>query len=663
MKARHLFSTLLALPLLVSAAVKVPSFFGDHAVLARSSRTTVFGKADPGEKVEVRIAGQTATTTTSEQGRWRVALDLSQAPDGPHTLTIAGTNTLTFKDILIGEVWLCSGQSNMGFALRSEQNAKQLIDESANDSIRLFKVRLNASITPLDDVKGAWTVCSPKTVPHFSAVGYLFGRDIQKVLKRPVGLIDNAWGGSAAEAWMTLDALHALNVPKVTEWSDRTWNTYVNYKETAEAYVATYAKWLAAVGRDEPTQTTPPADAKWQEKLNLNGRTMPGHALVWFRHTFSLTPEEAAKPINIQLGQLAAPVAIFVDGVQVGKTSHLDAVYGRWANARLKPNALKAGQHELLVRVWCTEDRPRNHYRAGKINNREIGSNWAMTSTPLPKLTQEQLGARPQRPAFIEDANKVPALLYNALIHPLMPLALSGCVWYQGCTNAGRADTYASVIQGMIREWRQGFETDFPFYYCQLANFLDKSNNPNSIGWAAIRHGQEGALQLPKTGQAVIIDVGEAKDIHPLDKTTVAARLAALALNQTYGLTSLPCSGPVAQTAIRDGDGRVRITFSHVYDGLEARPVPAQHWLCKARQQQAPLVRNSPDSQLEGFAVAGPDGQFVWADARIDGHDVIVWSAKVPQPTTIRYAWQSNPTCNLYNRPGFPAAPFEMKVK
>lgn len=654
---RKLLASLLALPLLMQADVKLPSIFSDHAVLARSAKTPVFGKADPGEAVTVSVAGLTQSTKADANGKWRVNFNLQNAPEGPFELKINGKNAITLKDILVGEVWLCSGQSNMGFQVRSEQNAKNIIANSKNSKIRLFKISLRSSVKPLDDVRGTWKVCDPTTVPSFSAVGYLFGRDVQAVIKKPVGLIDNAWGGSAAESWMTMDALSKTGEKSVT-WSQRTWDTYVNYDTNAANYIAEYEKWLASVGRTEPTENQPPQNATWKKNVRITGSRYRGNAVLWFKTTLDLSENDVKRNYRIQAGQLGAPVAFFLDGKQIAKTTHKHAVYGQWATATIKANTVKPGKHELLVRVWCTDDSHRTHYRAARLNGKEVGNIWEMTYTDLPKLTPEQAKARPIRPDFLADANKVPALLYNALIYPILPYAINGCVWYQGCTNAGRYDTYPAVIQGMINEWRKGFESDFPFYYCQLANFQAKNSDPNNVGWANIRRGQEGALALPKTGQAILIDVGEARDIHPIDKETVGARLAAIALNKDYGFKDLPYSGPVAKKTTVEGN-KIRVAFDFVHGGLVAKQLPENYWIVKVRNQEEKLVRNSPNSQIEGFAIAGADGKFVWADAVIDGDTVVVSSPKVANPVKVRYAWQSNPTCNLYNKAGFPAAPFE----
>ena len=278
--------------------------------------------------------------------------------------------------------------------------------------------------------------------------------------------------------------------------------------------------------------------------------------------------------------------------------------------------------------------------------------------TAYPALTEAQRTARPKRPAVRPAENKTPEMLYNGLIYPLLPYAISGAVWYQGCANSGRPDRYPTAIRAMINQWRHDFGSEFPFYYCQLANYLPKNSDPNNAGWALIRQGQEGALTLPKTGQAILIDIGEAGDIHPLNKLTAAERLSSVALHDTYGFEDMPFSGPrFVSKSVQDG--KLLLTFSHTYGGLVAKPLPATYDVAKTRHETKPLVRNSPDSEVEGFAVCGRDGKWVWANAKIDGDKITVWSDAVKDPVKVRYAFQSNPTCNLYNKAGFPAGPFE----
>ncbi len=645
------------------ADVVLPSLFTDHAVLRRSDRTPVFGKASPGEAVSVTIGSVRGETKAGDDGAWRVNLDLTKLGAEPYELTVQGNNTLVVKDVLVGEVWLCSGQSNMQFSMNGEERAKELIQASANKQIRLFKIRLAWSLKAKDDVEARWEVVDPSNVGRFSAVGYLFGKELQAALGGAIGLIDNSWGGSAVESWVTLDQLRGED-KDLEQWSEKTYDTFVNYDARRDEYIKAYDEWLKSCGRTRPdfARNAPAQDAKWVENQRLSQRTFNGDGIVWFKKSINVTEGQAKSGFSISLGQFGAPVATYIDGKWQHGSKHSTAVAGNHVSVFVKGGTVAAGKHELLLRVWATEKnfritRPGRFSGAGTFED-----GWSMCVEPYPALTDAQLKSRPDRPAFKADVNKVPELLYNALIVPLYPYAISGTIWYQGCTNAGRPRQYPAAIRAMVRQWRKGFESEFPFYYCQLANYQGKNADAGAAGWGEIRVGQEGVLTLPKTGQAILIDVGEANDIHPLDKLTVAQRLAALALNQTYGKKDLPYSGPVVKTMKAEGS-KVRVTFDFVYDGLEARQLPETYWLAKVRNDKKPLVRNSPDSQVEGFALCGADGKWQWANASIEGNDVVVWSDAVAKPVKIRYAFQSNPTCNLYNKPGFPAGPFEKPVK
>lgn len=639
------------------ADVSVSGLFTDHAVLAKSEKTPIFGRADSGEAVTVSIAGLSGSAKAGADGKWRVNLDLSKTGEGPFDLVIQGKNTITVKDVLVGEVWLCSGQSNMGFRLNSEERAKQLIAESANPKIRLLQLKIHSSMTPEDEVKDvAWQVVSPENVGSFTAVGYLFGKFVQAELGCPMGLINNAWGGSAVEAWLTRDFMQENQ--ELVEWSNKTYNNYATYGATVANYQKEYNAWLKDCGLEPPTENVPPAKLQWKDNQAIYGWNKLGPATIWFRKKVTFPEAITKNGGRFNFYQHGANVAFFLDGKEIAHSTPEGEITGASITSKaFQPNEIAAGEHEFSIRYWCPYDgfaTSRLSYNLpGEI---PLNRGYECAVIPLKELTAEQLAARPKRPGLRADANKIPEILYNALIHPLKPYRLSGTVWYQGCSNASRPTLYPTAIQGLIKEWRRDFESEFPFYYCQLANYRAKDADPNNSDWAQIRLGQEGALALPKTGQAILIDCGESGDIHPIDKITPAKRLAAVALAKTYG-KAIPYSGPVFKSKSIEGD-KVRIAFDFVEGGLEARPLPATYFVQKSKGRTAPLVRNSPDSELEGFALAGQDGKWHWADAKIDGDTVLVWSDKVPAPVNVRYAFQSNPTCNLYNRAGFPAAPF-----
>ncbi len=481
------------------ADVKLPALIANNMVLQRGTEVAVWGTADPGEKVTVKLAAQEVTATANEGGNWKLNLAAMEA-GGPFEMTIAGKNTLTLTNVMVGEVWVCSGQSNMAFTLTSARDAQQEIAAADYPQIRLFTTRRVVSDKPLSDTQGRWAPCSPQTAGSFSAVGYFFGRALHAALKVPVGLIDSSWGGTAAEAWTSMPTLTAE--PELKPILDR-WDKYVaDFPQAMETYnTKTLANWTAAC-----------------EKAKAEGKPLPN-----------------------------------------------------------KPNL-----------------------------------------PPGP--------ASPNRPAN----------LYNGMIAPLVSYAIKGAIWYQGESNAGRAYQYRKLFPTMIQDWRKAWgRGDFTFLFVQLANYMDQVPEPAESAWAELREAQTMTLSLPNTGMAVIIDIGEAKDIHPKNKQDVGWRLSVAALAVAYGQKDTVYFGPTYDSMAVEGD-KVRLRFKHADGGLVAKGGGA----------------------LTGFAVAGEDKKFKWAQAAIEGDTIVVSAADIAAPVAVRYAWANNPVCNLYNGAGLPASPF-----
>lgn len=478
---------LFALPGLAVADIELPAIISDHMVLKKGPASRIWGKADSGETVTVTLGDRSAKIVAGADGKWSAALDLSSAQAGPFDLTVEGKNKVVVRDVLVGEVWLASGQSNMAFHLERQIGSAEEIANSENPALRQFQVTRAEPPQPADKGGGKWTVASPETSGTFSAVGYYFQKQLNKELGVPVGIISTGIGGSVCEAWISPQSIE----------------TDPHLKEVREASL--------------------------QERLT-------------------------------------ATKAVF--------------------RSRTEPSCL-----------------------------------------------------------------------FNGMIHPILSYAINGVIWYQGETNVPRAWQYRSAFQMLIHDWRaQWKQPDLPFYFCQLPNFKPKAAAPEESADAELRESQSLALKLPHTGQAVLIDIGEAADIHPRNKKDVGDRLARIALANLHG-KKIAFSGPVWQS-MKIEDGRIRLTFAHTDGGLVAKPLPATYDVKTEKGVTAPLVRNSPNSELEGFAICGDDRKWVWADAKIDGDSVIVWSDQVPKPVAVRYAWAGNPTCNLCNGAGLPASPF-----
>jgi len=477
------------------AEVKLPAIFGDHMVLQRDQANPVWGWADPGEEVTVKIADQAKTAKAGDDGAWRVKLDPLPA-GGPLEMTVEGKNTISFKDVLVGEVWICSGQSNMQWPVSAAVDGDLEALAADRPQIRLISVPQVGTQEPQRDFQGAWQVCSPETVGSFSAVGYFFGRQLQETLGVPIGLIDNAWGGSACEAWIPRDRLAA--------------------------------------------------EGKYKDLLDL-----------WAEREAAL------------------------------------------------PKAQKAFEE----------------YQAAANKAKAEGK-------PAPKAVPN--------PDALMRGNARPGNIYNGVLLPTIGYGIRGAIWYQGENNAGRARQYRDMFPLMIQTWRDLWgQGDFPFYWVQLADFMDEKPEPADSAWAELREAQTMTLRLPNTGQAVIIDLGEGRDIHPRNKQDVAKRLARWALSRDYGV-NVPAQSPTYK-AMEKKDGKVVVTFDHVDGGF--RPFDVKE----------PL----------GFAIAGADRKFVWADAKVTGPNTVeVWSDQVSEPEAVRYGWADNPVCNLYSNVGLPTTPF-----
>ena len=496
LKTPLLFASILGLGLsALEADVALPNIFGDHMVLQREQANPVWGKADSGEQVTVSIDGQSHKTKADQNGDWRVKLNAMAASAEPKVLQVSGLNNqVSISDVLVGEVWICSGQSNMQWSLSNTNNGPVEIATANHPQIRLISVPQVGTQEAQDNFNGAWELCSPSTAGNFSAVGYLFGSRIHSALGVPVGLIDNAWGGSAAEAWVPRTVLEADGnyTELLNSWDDK---VAAHTDEMHAAKLAEFKAWQAA-GKPKPNQRA--------------------------------------------------------------------------------PRDFRSGQHR-------------------------------------------------------------PANIFNGVLNPTIGYGMRGVIWYQGESNAGRAYQYRALFPLMISTWRELWQQgEFPFYWVQLADFTEEAPEPRDSAWAELREAQTMTLSLPNTGQAVIIDAGEGRDIHPRDKTTVANRLVRLALANDYGY-QIDAQSP-RYASMQMAGSAIALTFDHVSaQGLYTFDV------------KHPI----------GFAIAGEDKVFVKADAKIIGKNkVLVSNANVSNPVAVRYAWANNPQANLQDRNSLPVTPF-----
>ena len=649
------------------AKVTVPGIFSDHAVLQKSAATAVFGKAAPGEKVTVSYGDAKAETVTGKDGRWLVRLDLSKSDGSGKNLVITGRNKIVARDVITGEVWFCTGQSNMALRVQTCLGAKETIAKSANNDIRMFSPQMTAPAKPAENIRGRWLIAGPRTTGNFTAVGYYFARKINKETGKAVGLINPSWGGSSIESWISTEKLLKGSTPAIAASAKQELDAFHNYDANLQKHFDELNAWLKKVNRtDDERSTAPPAGAKWTKALPLN-RNFRGNGVIWFRKNVVITKKDITRgKVIMEFGRPTLPVQLFIDGKPVASLPMKKALERRQWAVSVPADMIAPGKHEITLRVPAYISRitfPRNH-RIGADRNSMNGWEYCREKN-YPALTRQQLAAMPQYIGERPYPSKSPGMIWNGLVYPIIPYTMKGVLWYQGEQNAGKKHNilYGDQIRTLVSDLRERFKNpELRFYAVQLPGYMKKSADPNQYAtWPIIRKGQTSAMDMPGTAEAVIIDLGEASDIHPIDKEPVGERLAAIALHNDYG-KKVPFRSPAAVKATRSGNA-VKVDFKYTCGGLKAKELPDFYWLNRTKNKKAKLVRNSPASQVEGFTVKAKNGKWFWADAKISGNSVIVSSAQVKEPVAVRYAWQNNPTCNLYNGAGFPAGTFELEVK
>jgi len=630
----------LILPLTASARVVLPTFYSDNMILQQQSTVTVVGNATPSSTVIVTPSwAATPTHVQADGGGTFTATFATPAAGGPYTLTFDDGEPTTFKNVLIGEVWLCSGQSNMEMPIAGWGRVKDYEKEIAAANypeIRLFQVEKRQAFHPTDGVTamgGGWLVCAPENVPEFSACAYFFARRLWKELKVPVGVINSSWGGTPAESWTAAEWL--ADVPgyeqqmadlEAVGYSDNGVQALYNHDRAVwEATIASADKGKEILAATDNNPTYIELPKMFEAYLgNFDG-------VVWFTRTVDIPADWSGKDLTINLGAIDDEDITYWNGKKVGSTAN-------WSVDRsytIPGKLVHQGINTLTIRA-C--DNSGNGGFSGKPDDMSLVLD-AQHKLPLAgqwryavSVNSSDLPPVPITPG----SSSYPTNLYNAMIWPFRDFPIQGVIWYQGCANVGRAGQYEPLFQALIRNWRDLFQRpDMPFYFAQIANYQAHYDLQPTSSWAAIREAQARALRLPNVGMACLIDIGEANDIHPKNKQEVGSRLAALALHRTYGKVKTPCSAPVFESYAIEGSA-IRIHF--------AMPSGSE-----------PFV---PDKNLSGFSIQGADGTWHVAKAHTDGQTVVVSSPDVITPIAARYGWADNPTCTLHTRCGFPVAPF-----
>jgi sialate O-acetylesterase len=629
-------------PAAVQAAVVPNSLFSDNVVLQEGQKIPVFGTADNGDRVTVSLGADKAVTTAAG-GKW-IAYLPPQKAGGPFTLTVSGpSNTVTVNNVLIGEVWICSGQSNMGFNLNSASNGKETIAASADPMLRLFHTPNSTSDAPQSDVHGKWSIAGPANTPGFSAVGYFFGRDLRKALGVPVGMIETDWGGTPAQAWTSADAL--LKMPDfaaVLPALQAKWQTLPSLAQQQD-------DWFKAndPGMTGTSDADPALDTTSWIPISLPGSFVQGQVpqafgVKWIRKSVALPSELTGKDISVHVGNVGADSwSVFVNGTQLAPEKGFVAPADLW----------KPGANVIAIRINCMYcaggifgDSSLFKLSAAGAQDVPISGSWLELTTLTPPKCQSMPTAR--------FSQYDPTTLYNGMVAPLIPFGVKGAIWYQGESNAGNSVQYRTLLATMIDDWRSrwsaggGASATFPFYIVQLAPFMKVVDGPENGGWPMLREAQRQiALNVPNTGIAVITDVGDPTTVHPTRKEPVGERLSLLAQALTYHQPGVECYGPVYSGMSING-ASVTLHFTHCDGGL-------------VMKNGDPIIPEESSTQITGFTMAGADGKYFKATAQITGTNVVVTSQDVPQPKSVRYGWNNYPLVNLYNKAGLPASPFQ----
>ena len=643
------------------------ALFQDHMVLQKETPVRVWGTAGPGDNVTVEFGDQNKQAITAPDGQWAITLDPMPASSQPRSMAITATKPdrkAKIDDVLVGDVWLCSGQSNMGVSVADSKNAQTEIASSTDPLLRLFRVEQTGSLKTADDVAGSWEASSPATVGHWSGVAYFFGRELRHQTGVPIGLLHSAYGGTPCEAWIARPALNA--VPTLKTLADQQIAEMEKAPADREAFSAALSGWEKKY-RCADTENKGFADGWASADCNTSdwkslttgfnwaaGLNAESGGVFWVRRDVQLPTEAAGKSFRINLGWFSEQYdTAYFNGQQIGSTGHEPPTFYTGPRSYLVPGSLvKAGRNVVAVRLV-------SHTQSGgfyvptaqmgfpvadpsKLDNKSL----IKVERLFPPLSPASLSERPN--VNLAQLQLTSSCLYNAMIQPLQDYGLRGVIWYQGENNVARASEYSLLLPTLITDWRrQWHDPQLPFYIVQLANFMKPSADPGPSHWAELRESQLHTFNtVSATGLVVTVDIGDEHTIHPTDKQDVGQRLALWAVKNQYG-KPVVCSGPLYKRFSTAGD-EIRIQFDPV--GVK---------LIVGRKSGFDNFRPTPNDKLLQFTIAGDDRKFVWADARIVGNEVVVSSPLVSHPAAVRYAWADNPDgCNLYNESGLPASPF-----
>jgi sialate O-acetylesterase len=605
-------------------------------VLQRDTKINIWGWAAAGEKVSVKFNEKNYKTTTAPNGKWSLQLDPAKA-GGPYTMDITASNKISLKDILVGDVWLCSGQSNMVHQM--ELHSIRYADDIATANypeIRQFWIPTMTDLDlPHEDLPtGYWKSANPQDVRQFSVVAYFFAKTIYEKYHVPIGLINSSVGGPPVEAWTSEEGLKDFPTLINTIQKNKD-SSYVN---------STNRKAAINNKRPEPKDKGLMGPVRWYDTSYVAKRwhtiNIPGYwedqgikdldGIVWYRKEIDIPASMTGIPAKVFLGRVVDVDFLYINGKLVGNTGY------QYPQRRytVPADLLKPGKNIFVIRVI------NNTGKGGFVPDKPYSLIAGKDTIDLKGYWQYKVGDvfTPQQGPFEKGiaAQDQPAALYNAMIAPLTNYTIKGMLWYQGEGNTWKPEEYEVLLPALIKDWRQQWkQPNTPFLYVQLPNFGDMNYLPSESKWARLRESQLKTLSVPNTAMAVTIDLGEWNELHPDNKKDIGLRLALAAQKIAYG-ENIVYSGPLYQSAAIDGN-KIIISFTHIGSGLIS----------------------IDGEELSQFAIAGADKKFVWAKATIDGDKVIVWSDNITSPMYVRYAWADNPDgANLYNKEGLPASPF-----
>ena len=635
--------SILVLALIISqmsfADVKLPALVSNGMILQRNKVINIWGWADADEHININFKGKNYFTVTPESKKWTLQFPAMEA-GGPYEMVITGKNTITIKDILIGDVWLASGQSNMEFEMvKAEDLYADEIANANNPYIRQFEVGKRLSFTtPLKDVvSDGWKSVTPKNILNFTAVGYFFAKYLYERYKVPIGLINASWGGTPAEAWVSEEGLKAFpdfqstianfkdkeQLNSVVKNDKNTITTWYDYVKAHDSGLLKNGENWANSNTDTRNWDNTILPSYWTENILKNVNA----GVVWYQREFDVPDSLAGKKSTLYLGNIYNQDSTWINGIKVGhnEDKHVARVYN------IPEGVLKSGKNSIFIRVLAWASPPgfvkeKPYKLLIDKNEIDLTGTWkyklGVSTKPLPPTT---------------NLAYQPAVLFKGMIKPLIPYTLKGVIWYQGEANSNQGFKYQSLFPALINDWRkQWHQGDFPFLYVQLPNYLPVKPQPSQSSWAELREAQLLTLAVPNTGMAVTYDVGEWNDIHPHDKKDVGYRLSLAARKLAYHEDNIVYSGPI-YIAMKKKGNKIILDFKNIGSGLVAKG----------------------GKPLKYFAIAGEDKKFIWAHAKIKGNTVVVWNSKIKNPIAVRYAWADNPDgANLYNKDGLPASPF-----